>query len=66
MKPRYNFSVNLASVDELAGIGYKLEEFMREMGEGEVDVNVTIGSESASINTHAIGFVVYNDEEDEE
>lgn len=67
MNPRYKFDINIASTDELAGIGYKLEDFMRELGEGsELDVNVTIGSESAPINTHAIGFVVYAEEDYEE
>ncbi len=66
MKPRYKFDINITSTDELVGIGYKLEEFMRELGEGsELDVNVTIGSECTPINTHAIGFAVYSEEDEE-
>ncbi len=65
MKPRYEFDINIANTEELVGIGYKLEDFMRELGEGEVDVNVTIGNENTSINTHAIGFVVYGEEDEE-
>lgn len=64
MKRRYNFDINVASADSLAGIGFSIEEFMRELGAGEsVDINVSIGSAAPIPNTHAIGFAIYNEED---
>lgn len=72
-KRSYTVGINVSNADELAGMGVKLRAFFDDIGDGDVDIQLSVNPLLAEpSNTHAIGFTYgqaeeyYEEEEEEE
>lgn len=57
LERKYTVGINVNNADELEGMGAKLRAFFDEIGDGDIDIQLSVnplGTEPA--NTHAIGF----------
>lgn len=64
----YTVGINVNNADELEGMGVKLRAFFDEIGDGDIDIQLSVNPLLAEqANTHAIGFAYEPvDEYDEE
>jgi len=54
----YTVGINVNNVDELVGMGGKLRALFDDIGDGDIDVQLSVNPLLAEqSNTHAIGFV---------
>lgn len=62
----YTVGINVNNADELTGMGAKLRAFFDDIGDGDIDVQLSVNPLLAEqSNTHAIGFT-YEPADDEE
>lgn len=53
----YTVGINVNNADELEGMGAKLRAFFDEIGDGDIDIQLSVNPLLAEqSNTHAIGF----------
>jgi hypothetical protein len=53
----YTVGINVNNADELEGMGVKLRAFFDEIGDGDIDIQLSVNPLLAEpSNTHAIGF----------
>lgn len=63
---KYTVGINVNNADELEGKGVKLRTFFDDIGDGDIDIQLSVnplGTEPT--NTHAIGFTYEPAEEEE-
>lgn len=66
---KYTVGINVNNAEELEGMGVKLRAFFDEIGDGDIDIQLSVNPLLAEqSNTHAIGFTYepVDDEEDYE
>lgn len=64
---KYTVGINITTIDELAGMGDKLNAFLSSVGDGDLDLQLMVNPHGNEVvETHAIGFVpddsVYDDD----
>lgn len=54
---KYTVGINVNNADELEGMGVKLRAFFDDIGDGDIDIQLSVNPLLAEqANTHAIGF----------
>lgn len=57
LERKYTVGINVNNADELEGMGAKLRAFFDEIGDGDIDIQLSVNPLLAEqANTHAIGF----------
>lgn len=57
LERKYTVGINVNNADELEGMGAKLRAFFDEIGDGDIDIQLSVNPLLAEqSNTHAIGF----------
>ena len=57
LERKYTVGINVNNADELEGMGVKLRAFFDEIGDGDIDIQLSVNPLLAEqSNTHAIGF----------
>lgn len=57
LERKYTVGINVNNADELEGMGVKLRAFFDEIGDGDIDIQLSVNPLLAEqANTHAIGF----------
>lgn len=60
----YTVGINVNNADELEGMGAKLRAFFDDIGDGDIDIQLSVNPLLAEpSNTHAIGFTYEPTEE---
>lgn len=60
----YTVGINVNNADELEGMGAKLRAFFDDIGDGDIDIQLSVNPLLAEqANTHAIGFTYEPTEE---
>lgn len=66
LERKYTVGINVNNADELEGMGAKLRAFFDKIGDGDIDIQLSVNPLLAEqSNTHAIGFA-YEPMDDEE
>ena len=61
----YTVGINVNNADELAGMGVKLRAFFDDIGDGDIDIQLSVNPLLAEQGrTHAIGFIHEGDDEE--
>ena len=64
LERKYTVGINVNNVDELGGMGAKLRAFFDDIGDGDIDIQLSVNPLLAEqANTHAIGFTYEPTEE---
>lgn len=67
LERKYTVGINVNNVDELGGMGAKLRAFFDEIGDGDIDIQLSVNPLLASHEpTHAIGFTYEGNDEEED
>lgn len=57
LERKYTVGINVNNADELEGMGAKLRAFFDDIGDGDIDIQLSVNPLLAEqSNTHAIGF----------
>lgn len=57
LERKYTVGINVNNADELEGMGVKLRAFFDDIGDGDIDIQLSVNPLLAEqANTHAIGF----------
>ena len=60
---KYTVGINVNHIDELEGVGGKLNAFLASVGDGDLDLQLMVNPHGEQFaETHAIGFVPDNSE----
>ena len=61
----YTVGINVNNADELEGMGAKLRAFFDDIGDGDIDIQLSVNPLLAEQGTtHAIGFIHEGDDEE--